>query len=71
MLLFLFRTGLRPESLERVLVESVAIHKEDGVCYMQFVLGTMNNLTRSLAKIDAALFKQRVVECPDTRFCAL
>ena len=38
---------------------------------MQFVLGTMKNLTRSLAKVDVALFKQRVVECPDTCFCAL
>ena len=28
-------------------------------------------MTRSLAKIDVALFKQRVVECPDTCFCAL
>ena len=71
MVLFLFRTGLRPESLEWVLVESMAIHKEDRVRYVQVVLGTMKNLPSSLAKVDAALFKQRVVECLDTRFCAL
>ena len=29
-LLFLFRAGLLPESFERVLVESVAIHKKKG-----------------------------------------
>ena len=62
---------LASESLERLSVESVAIREENGVRFMEFVLGTMKNLTGSLSKVDAALFKQRVVECPDVRFCAV
>ena len=59
MLLFMFRTGLRPESLGRLLVESVVIREENGepMGYLEFVLGTMKNLPSKLAKCDAALFK--------------
>ena len=67
-----------------VLVESVAIREENGVRYMQFVVGTMKKLHGSLAKVDAAWIpcmdplhgslakvKQRIVECSEARFFAI
>ena len=73
MLLFMFRTGLRPESLGRLLVESVVIREENGepMGYLEFALGTMKNLPGKLAKCYPALFKQRVHPCPNARVCAL
>ena len=64
-LVVMFRTGLRPESLGRLLVDSVVIRGENGVRYLAFGLGTINTLQGSLAKVDAALIKQRVNACPD------
>ena len=72
MLIFMFRTGLRPESLGPLLVDSVVIREENGepIGYLEFGLGGMKNLLDSLAKVDAALLKQRVHPCPGARVCA-
>ena len=67
------RTGFRPESLQRMHLETFKEHipGEDGRPYMTIVMGTKKNLPGDVSKVDAALFRQQVFPCNDKRFCPI
>ena len=64
-------SGWRPDSLMAVDVENFRIISEGGKRYLQPVLGSMKNLPASFNNVDKALFKQRIGECADTKFCPI
>ena len=71
MAILAFRTGLRGDTLRKLDIDMYALIVEGGEKYLQPVVGTMKNLAASLDKVEKALFKQRVAQCEDHRFCAI
>ena len=71
MAILAFRTGLRGDTLRKLDIDMYALIVEGGEKYLQPVVGTMKNLAASLDRVEKALFKQRVAQCEDHRFCAI
>ena len=66
-LIFGFRTGLRPESLERL--QAAAFKRgvsDDGRKYIMPLLGTMKN-QQGLDKAEMALLQQKILSAEDER----
>lgn len=67
-LLFGFRTGLRPESLERLQAGAFKRGEtEDGQKYIMPLLGTMKN-HQGLDKAEMALLQQKILSAADERY---
>ena len=71
MLLLLFHTGLRPESLVRLRRTWEFGTATDGTRFAKTVLGTMKNHQASFDKVDMPLLKVRVHASPDSAVCAV
>ena len=68
MIVFGFRTGLRPDSVMSLFVNMFRhITTEEGVEGLQVHIGTMKNLPATLGKIDSALYKQTITRASDAR----
>lgn len=70
---FAFATGIRAEMLRRLVVQSFKEGEktDDGRRTMTMVLGTMKNLPATMTSVDAALFKQVLVQGDDPDLCPI
>jgi hypothetical protein len=65
MIVFGFRTGLRPSTMEILKCNMLRIrHTDDGETLMEVVIGNMKNLPPDVDKLDAGLYKLQVLQHP-------